>query len=73
MANGRKEVAKFLAGVAANQLFTHGAMAATDTEFSMLGVAYTRELNTLATAVWGALMLLLIYYAWIREDVARKR
>ena len=39
----------------------------------MLGVAYTRELNTLAAVFWGVLMLLLIYYAWIRRSKASQR
>lgn len=68
-----REVAKFLAGLAGNQLLTHGAMAATETEFSMLGVAYTRELNTIAAVFWGVLMLLLIYYAWIRRSQTGER
>lgn len=68
-----KEIAKFVAGFATNQFLTHGAMAATDTEFSILGFTYTRELNTSAAAVWGVLMLLLIYYAWIRRSDARER
>ena len=67
-----KEISKFVAGFAADQLLTHGAMAATGTEFAMLGIAYTRELNTVAAAFWGALMLLLIYYAWIRRDNASR-
>lgn len=66
-----REIAKFISGLAANQLLTHGAMAATDTEFTMMGIAYTRELNTVAAAVWGVLMLLLIYYAWFMRREAR--
>lgn len=66
-----REIAKFVSGLAANQLLTHGAMAATDTEFTMLGIAYARELNTIAAAVWGVLMLALIYYAWFRRREAR--
>lgn len=62
-----KEIAKFAAGFAADQLVTHGAMAATGTEFAMLGIAYTRELNTIAAVFWGVLMLLLIHYAWFRR------
>lgn len=68
-----KEIAKFAAGFAANQLLTHGAMAATDTEFAMLGIAYTREFNTIAALFWGVLMLLLIYYAWLRRADATPR
>lgn len=62
-----KELAKFASGFAADQLLTHGPMAATDTEFSMLGIAYTREFNTLAAVFWAILMLLLIYFAWGRR------
>lgn len=68
-----REIAKFVAGIAANQLLTHGLMAATGTEFSMLGVAYTQELNTVAAVFWGVLMLLLIYYAWMRPSEAGGR
>jgi len=46
-----REISKFIAGFAANQLLTHGAMAATDTEFTMLGFAYTREFNAIAAAL----------------------
>ncbi|MBX9847042.1 MAG: hypothetical protein K2Z80_35065 [Xanthobacteraceae bacterium] len=61
-----REIAKFAAGFAANQMLTHGAMTATDTEFTMLGVTYTRELNTIATAFWAVLLVLLVYHAWLR-------
>ena len=67
-----REVAKFVAGIAANQLLTHGAMAVAGTELTMFGIAYTRELNTVAALVWGVLMLFLIYYAWISGG-ARER
>ena len=66
----RKEIAKFASGFAANQLLTHGAMAATDTEFSMLGISYARELNTIAAAFWGVVLLLLIYFAWVRRGAS---
>ena len=66
------EIAKFFAGFAANQLLTHGAMAATDAEFSMLGITYTRELNAIAAVLWGALMLVLIYCAWLRGGGASR-
>lgn len=48
-------------------------MAATNTEFAMLGIAYTREFNTIAALFWGVLMLLLIYYAWLRRADATPR
>lgn len=62
-----KEVAKFLAGFAGNQFLTHGALAITSTRFSVFGIDYAPELNTTAAIVWGVLMLLLIYYAWVRR------
>lgn len=68
-----KEIAKFFSGFAANQVLTHGALAAAGTEFSLLGISYNQQLNTIAAAVWGVLMLLLIYYAWMRDNAARKR
>ncbi|CEJ16007.1 hypothetical protein BN1110_06358 [bacterium YEK0313] len=62
-----KEVAKFLAGFAGNQLLTHGVLAISGTRFSVFGIDYTPKLNTTAAIVWGVLMLLLIYYAWVRR------
>lgn len=48
-------------------------MATTDAEFSMLGITYTRELNLFAALFWAVLMLLLIYYGWMRRSaVARE-
>ena len=61
-----KEVAKFFSGVAANQVLTHGALAASGVEFTLLGIAYDRGLNTTAAGVWAVILVLLIYYSWIR-------
>lgn len=68
-----KEVAKFLAGFAGNQFLTHGAFAISGTRFSVFGIDYTPELNTTASIVWGVLMLLLIYYAWMRHGERSQR
>lgn len=43
-----RKVAKFFAGVAANQVLTHGAMAGSGVDSTMFGIRYTRELNTTA-------------------------
>lgn len=43
-----KEIAKFFAGFAANQLLTHGALAAAGIQFSLLGITYDQQLNTIA-------------------------
>ena len=68
-----REAAKFIAGFAGNQFLTHGAMAVGGSRFSLFGIDYTPELNTTAAIVWGILMLLLIYYAWMRRGEARHR
>lgn len=62
-----KEIAKFFAGFAANQGLTHGALATAGIEFNLLGIAYDQRLNTIAVVVWGIILLLLIYYAWVRR------
>ena len=36
-----RETAKFFSGFAASQVLTHGALAASGTEFTFLGIAYT--------------------------------
>lgn len=61
-----KEVAKFFSGVAANQVLTHGALAASGVQFTLLGITYDRWLNTTAVTVWAVILVLLIYYSWIR-------
>lgn len=63
-----KEIAKFFSGVAANQVLIHGAMAASGTEFSMMGITYTTELNTIAAVGWVVLLIILVYFAWIRDS-----
>lgn len=62
-----KEIAKFFAGFAANQVLTHGALAAAGVRFSLFGIGYDQQLNTLAAIVWGIVLVLLIYYAWGRK------
>ncbi|EGI53990.1 putative membrane protein [Sphingomonas sp. S17] len=62
-----KEIAKFFAGFAANQLLTHGALAVAGIRFSVFGINYTPQLNTIAAIAWGTIALLLIYYAWVRR------
>lgn len=68
-----KEAAKFIAGFAGNQILTHGTLAASGTRFSVFGMDYTPALNTTAAVVWGVIMLLLIYYAWMRRGEAGRR
>ncbi|HQZ97999.1 MAG TPA: hypothetical protein PLP21_16885 [Pyrinomonadaceae bacterium] len=64
----KKEVAKFFAGVAANQVLTHGVFALSGVEFTLFGViSFTRGLNTAAAIVWAIVLVLLVYYAWIQK------
>ena len=67
-----REIAKFASGFAADQFLTHGAMAAAGTEFTLMGIAFTREFNTVAAAVWMILFLGLVYFAWIRRGPAHE-
>ena len=60
-----KEIAKFFAGFAANQVLTHGALATAGIQFSLFGITYDQRLNTIAVVVWAIILLLLIYYAWV--------
>lgn len=62
-----KEIAKFSAGFAANQVLTHGALTAADIQLSLLGITYDQRLNTIAVVVWVVILLLLSYYAWMRR------
>ncbi|MCC8430127.1 hypothetical protein LJ725_14220 [Reyranella aquatilis] len=63
----RKEIAKFFAGFAANQVLTHGAFAAASVQFSLFGITYSQGLNTIAAGAWAIILLLLTYYAWIQR------
>lgn len=65
--NRKKEIAKFFAGVAANQVLTHGAFAVTGLQFTLFGIAYTTGLNAVAVVVWAIVLVLLVYYAWIKK------
>ncbi|WP_041544163.1 MULTISPECIES: hypothetical protein [Chelativorans] len=62
-----KEIAKFFAGLAANQVLTRGVLATAGVQFSLFGITYNQRLNTIAVVVWGIILLLLIYYAWVRR------
>ncbi|KXJ98007.1 MAG: hypothetical protein UZ17_ACD001002897 [Acidobacteria bacterium OLB17] len=63
----KKEAAKFFSGVAANQVLTHGAFAVSGVQFSIFGIGYTTQLNTVAVIVWAAVLVILVYYAWVRK------
>lgn len=63
-----KEIAKFFSGLAANQALNHGAMAVAGTQFTMFGITYSPGMNTTAAVIWAVVLILLVYYAWIRDD-----
>lgn len=62
-----KEITKFFSGFAANQVLTHGAFAAGGVEFTLFGMTYTPGLNTVAAMVWGIILVLLVYYSWMKR------
>jgi hypothetical protein len=63
----RKEIAKFFAGFAANQVLAHGVAAAAALQFTLFGIVYNQRVNMIAAVGWAIVMLLLIYYAWMRK------
>jgi hypothetical protein len=63
----RKEIAKFFAGFAANQLLVHGAFAATAVQFTLFGIAYDQRLNAIAAIAWAVVLPLVVYYAWVKK------
>lgn len=63
----RKEIAKFFSGVAANQVLTHGGLAVGDIRFTLFGIPYTPAFNTAAAVVWAIVLIVLVYYAWIKK------
>ncbi|SKA28664.1 hypothetical protein SAMN02745126_04814 [Enhydrobacter aerosaccus] len=69
MTNIMKEFAKFFAGVAAMQTVFHWALGLSDVlPVTLVGITYTPGLNTTAMVAWPIIMVLLIYYAWLRRS-----
>lgn len=62
-----KEISKFLSGFAANQVLTHAVFAVTGVQFTLLGIAYTPQFNTIAAVIWLIVLFMLAYYAWIKK------
>jgi hypothetical protein len=62
-----KEVAKFIAGFAANQVLTHGAFALSGVQFTVFRMTYTPRLNMIAVVVWAVVTIVLVYYAWVKK------
>lgn len=71
MANRKRDVAKFFAGVAAAETTVHWALGFSDVlPLKILGVTITPTFNTTAMGVWPIITALLIYYAWVRRHAA---
>ena len=64
--DAKKDAAKFLAGIGANQMLTHGVLALTGTQFTLFGITYNQQFNTVAALFWAIILLGLSYYAWFR-------
>lgn len=62
-----KEIAMFFSGFAANQVLTHRALATAGIQLSLFGITYDQRLDTIAVVVWAIILLMLIYYAWVRK------
>lgn len=62
-----KEVAKFVAGFAANQVLTHAAFALSGSQFTVFRLTYTPRLNTAAVVVWAIVLIVLVHYAWVKK------
>ena len=65
------DIAKFFAGFAANQVLRHGAFALAGVQFTLFGVHYDRGLNIAGTIVWGVLLVLLVWFAWLKKRAPR--
>ena len=61
------DLAKFLAGFSANQVLTHGAFVLGGVQFTLFGIHYDRGLNISAAVVWGGVLALCGWLAWIRK------
>ena len=69
MTTRKKELAKFFAGVAAMETVFHWALGFSDVlPLTLLGITYTRTLNTSAMVAWPIIAVLLAYYAWLRTE-----
>ena len=65
----KKELAKFFAGVAADQTVVHFALGVSGVlPLKLFGISLTQRLNTFGTVFWPIVLILLVYYAWIRKE-----
>lgn len=65
--NRKKEAAKFFSGFAAMQVLGHGAFAVSGLNYTILGITLSTGYNILAVVFWVIVLILLVYYAWIKK------
>ncbi|HEY3244378.1 MAG TPA: hypothetical protein VGM03_13615 [Phycisphaerae bacterium] len=67
MASYRRDIAKFLAGFAANETIGHWWVGIWGTDLFPMkigGFTFTSTINTFAMIVWPIVLIALVYYAW---------
>ncbi len=68
MSSLTREIAKFLAGVAAEEAMVHWALGFSEVlPIKILGFAVTPTFNTISMVAWPLVAFVLIYYAWMRK------
>lgn len=70
-----KEFAKFYAGIAAHETLGHwwlGTWGRDLLPWRFGSFAFTPEYNMVLMAAWPAVLVLLVYYAWIRQPSATR-
>lgn len=66
--NRKKELAKFFAGIATNEVINHAVLGASNwLPLNVFGFTLTSEINFWILLAWIAVMLFLIYYAWLKK------
>lgn len=69
MTSRTKEVAKFFAGVAAEETVVHWTLGFSEVlPLKLFGITITPTLNTGAMVVWPIIAGLLVYYAWMQKE-----
>ena len=64
----RKEVAKFLSGMAAHEALTHTLLSGSGLlPLTAFGITVTPGYNAVIILGWFAVTIALVYYAWIKK------
>lgn len=69
MANQKKELAKFFAGFASAQIISHWGLGLFSENLPLdFGfITLTEGLNTFAMVFWPIILVLSVYYGWIKK------